>query len=164
MAEAENNITDYFLKLDTIEGESKDSNHSKEIDILGWSFGASQAATGGAGGGSGAGKAQFNALSISLKMCKASPKLMISCATGKHLKTGVLTARKAGGGPKDYYTITLTNLLITSYNTGGSSEFPIDRITLAAEQISVSYKPQSAAGALGGAVTFGYNIVKNAVA
>ena len=33
---------DYFLKIDGIEGESKDSKHAKEIDLLSWSWGASQ--------------------------------------------------------------------------------------------------------------------------
>ena len=33
---------DYFLKLDGIEGESADSNHKNEIQIMSWSWGASQ--------------------------------------------------------------------------------------------------------------------------
>ncbi|MGB7991069.1 MAG: type VI secretion system tube protein Hcp, partial [Candidatus Methylophosphatis roskildensis] len=30
---------DFFLKIDGIEGESADSKHKKEIDVLSWSWG-----------------------------------------------------------------------------------------------------------------------------
>ncbi|MBV8585847.1 MAG: type VI secretion system tube protein Hcp, partial [Verrucomicrobia bacterium] len=33
---------DYFLKIDGIEGESKDSKHQNEIEIGSFSFGATQ--------------------------------------------------------------------------------------------------------------------------
>lgn len=33
---------DYFLKLDGIEGESADSNHKNEIQLMSWSWGASR--------------------------------------------------------------------------------------------------------------------------
>ncbi|HEY7575111.1 MAG TPA: type VI secretion system tube protein Hcp, partial [Thermoanaerobaculia bacterium] len=31
--------TDYFLKIDGIEGESQDGKHKGEIDVLSWSWG-----------------------------------------------------------------------------------------------------------------------------
>ena len=33
---------DMFLKLDDVKGESKDSKHKEEMDVLAWSWGASQ--------------------------------------------------------------------------------------------------------------------------
>ncbi len=36
---------DIFLKLDGIDGEAKDRVHAKEIDVLVWSWGASQSCT-----------------------------------------------------------------------------------------------------------------------
>ena len=36
---------DVFLKLGDIKGESKDSKHAGEIDVLSWSFGVSQTGT-----------------------------------------------------------------------------------------------------------------------
>ena len=36
---------DYFLKIDGIEGESADSKHPKEIQVLSFSFGESQSGT-----------------------------------------------------------------------------------------------------------------------
>ena len=51
--------SDYFLKIDTIEGESNAQGHEKENQIMSWSFGASNPSTVGAGSGMGAGKVQF---------------------------------------------------------------------------------------------------------
>ena len=44
---------DMFLKLDGIKGESKDSKHSGEIEILAWSWGLSNSGSFGSGGGGG---------------------------------------------------------------------------------------------------------------
>ena len=46
---------DVFLKLGDVKGESKDSKHEGEIDVLSWSWGISQTGLGSMGGGSGAG-------------------------------------------------------------------------------------------------------------
>ena len=47
---------DQFLKLDGIDGEAVDHSHGGEIDVLAWSFGASQSGTTHMGPGGGAGK------------------------------------------------------------------------------------------------------------
>ena len=48
---------DSFLKLDGIKGESVDSKHKDELEILSFSFGANNTGGGRAGGGGGEGKA-----------------------------------------------------------------------------------------------------------
>ena len=45
---------DMFLKIDGIKGESQDKKHKDQIDLMSWSWGASNAgshSTGGGGGG-----------------------------------------------------------------------------------------------------------------
>ena len=42
-----------FLKLDGIEGESRDARHAKEIDVTSWSLGVTNAGSGHGGGGGG---------------------------------------------------------------------------------------------------------------
>ena len=46
---------DYFLRIDGIEGESADAKHKGEIDVLSWSWGASNTGTGRAREGAWAG-------------------------------------------------------------------------------------------------------------
>jgi type VI secretion system secreted protein Hcp len=104
---------DYFLKIDGIPGESGDDKHKAEIELESFSWGESQSGTAGHGGGAGAGKVVAQDLSIVKKVDKASPVLMIGCATGTHYKSAILTARKAGGGQLDYLKITLEDVLIS---------------------------------------------------
>ena len=51
-------MTDMFIKIGAIKGESKDAKHPDEIEVLSWAWGESQSVgagggTGGAGGGAG---------------------------------------------------------------------------------------------------------------
>lgn len=48
---------DMFLKLEGISGESKDSSHKGEIDILAWSWGMTNSGTAHVGGGAEIGRA-----------------------------------------------------------------------------------------------------------
>src|SRR5215831_19006456 len=68
---------DGFIKIDGIEGESNDSKHKNEIEILSYSWGVSQAITGTASStGTFTGqRADFSALSFHHQLDKASPKL-----------------------------------------------------------------------------------------
>ena len=56
--------SDIFAKIGDIKGESADSKHKGEIDILSFSWGVTNSGTIGGGGGGGAGKATFHDLSF----------------------------------------------------------------------------------------------------
>ena len=90
---------DFFLKIEGIPGESKDGKHTGEIDVLAFSWGLSQTGIGNTGGGSGAGKANFQDLSFTHHVDVASTALMYHCASGKHIPSATLVARKAGEKP-----------------------------------------------------------------
>jgi type VI secretion system secreted protein Hcp len=157
-------VVDYFLKIGDIEGESADSKHKGEIDIESWSWGASQHATSGSGGGGGAGKVHMQDLHFVMKMNKASPKLMLACATGKHYDKAVLTLRKAGGGQQEYAKITLGHVLVSSYQTGGSAQgdiVPLEQVSLNYDTIEMEYKDQKGDGTLGAATKAGWNQKEN---
>jgi type VI secretion system secreted protein Hcp len=95
---------DMFLKIDDVKGESKDSKHKDEVDVLSWSWGMSQSGTMHAGSGGGAGKVNVQDLSLTKYVDKGSPNLMMSCCSGKHYKEALLTVRKAGAAFKVEYT------------------------------------------------------------
>jgi type VI secretion system secreted protein Hcp len=152
---------DYYLKLDGVDGESKQKGFEGQIDLESWSWGASQSGTHGSGGGGGAGKASFQDMHFVMKINKASPKLMLACATGEHIKSGLLTARKAGGTQQEFLKIKLTDVLVSSYQTGGSGHgdiVPTDQISLNYSKIEVEYKEQKPDGTLGGAIKAGYDV------
>src|SRR5207244_4213120 len=73
---------DMFLKIDGVEGESPDSSHGGEIQVLSWSWGESNSASVSFGGGQGTGKVNMQDMSFSAPMSKATPTLMLACAKG----------------------------------------------------------------------------------
>lgn len=154
---------DYFLKLDGIEGESTDDKHAKEIDVESWSWGESQTGTAAKGGGGGAGKVSMQDFHFVMKVNKASPKLMLACATGEHIKSAVLTCRKAGGQQQEYMKVTMSDLIVSSYQTGGSQGdvIPVDQISMNFAKIEYEYKPQKADGTLDSPVKTGYDLKTN---
>ena len=93
---------DYFLKIDGVPGESADAKHKGEIQLESFSWGETGSGGAGAGGGGGAGKVQMQDLVVTMVVSKASPKLMLACATGKHHKDAVLTARRAGKAQQEF--------------------------------------------------------------
>jgi type VI secretion system secreted protein Hcp len=156
---------DYFLKLDTIDGESQDSKHKGEIDILSWSWSEAQTGTGGTGMGSGAGKVAMMDVQFTKYVDKASPKLMLACANGTHLPTGTLVIRKSGKDQQEYIKVKYEEVLVSSYSVSGAagdgSMVPTEAISLNFSKITFDYKPQKADGTLDAAITAGWNVKQN---
>ena len=155
---------DYFLKFDGIKGESADAKHKDEIDIESWSWGETQSRSGGSGGGAGAGKVAMQDFHFVMKLNKASPALMQACATGKHIKVATLTSRKAGKEQQEYLIIKMSDVLVSSYQTGGSEGgdvVPIEQVSINFSKIEVEYKPQKPDGSLGTGVFFKYDLKSN---
>jgi type VI secretion system secreted protein Hcp len=154
-------LVDYFLKLDGIPGESRDAKHKDEIQIESFSFGESQAGTMAFGGGGGAGKVKMQDFHFAMNVNKASPKLFLACATGTHIKSAVLTARKAGKDQQDYLKVTLKDVLVSSYQTNGdahANSLPTDQVSVNFAEIEIEYKEQKIDGGLGAATKVGYNL------
>src|SRR5580698_5239145 len=97
MAKQESSKVDYFLKLDNIPGESKDTKHQGEIDILSWSFGATRGQAGYDSNLSSSSAGSLKDITVSKDTDKASSQLFLYCANGSHIPTLVITCRKAGG-------------------------------------------------------------------
>ncbi len=142
---------DMFLNLGKgIPGESidGDAKHKGTIDILAWSWGLSNSGTTHIGSGSGAGKANFQDISVTKYIDKASCALMFACASGEHIPEAKLTVRKAGGTPVEYLVITLTNVLVSSYSTGGSGgeDRLTENVSLNFGKAAIEYKTQDNKG------------------
>ena len=87
---------DMFVKIGKLEGESKDSVHKGEIDVLAWSWGLSNSGSAQMGTGAGTGKVNVQDLSFTKWIDKSSTVLMMGCAKGTHYDEATLTVRKAG--------------------------------------------------------------------
>jgi type VI secretion system secreted protein Hcp len=149
---------DIFLKIEGVEGESMDSTHKNEIEVTSFNWGMSQSASMHVGSGGGAGKVSVNDLSIVHRIDKASPTLMQMCMTGKHIPSAVLTLRKAGENPLDFYIITMTDVMVTAVEPSPFNE----RFQLAFSKVKIEYQPQGKDGsASGGMIITEYDIKAN---
>jgi len=155
---------DYFLKVDGIDGESHDEKHKNEIDLESWSWSETQTGSHSGGGGGGAGKVSMGDFNFAMKINKASPKLMLACANGEHIKNAILTCRKAGKEQQEYLKITFSDLLVSSYQIGGSAHgdlLPVDQISFNFSKIEWEYKPQKPDGTLDAGIKSGYDLKLN---
>jgi type VI secretion system secreted protein Hcp len=155
---------DMFIKIGKLEGESRDKAHGKEIDVLAWSWGASNSGSAHVGGGMGAGKVNVQDLSFTKYIDKSSPDLMLACCSGEHFPEAKLIVRKAGKDPLEYLTITLKEVLVTSVSTGGSGgeDRLTENVTLNFAKVQLNYIEQTASGAPGAKPHMGWDIAANA--
>jgi type VI secretion system secreted protein Hcp len=96
-----------------------------------------------------------------MRMNTASISLMKACATGQNIKDATLSARKAGKDQAEYLVIKMQDVLISSYQTGGSEGgdlVPTDQVSFNFAKIDVTYKPQKPDGSLDAGIHFKYDL------
>ncbi len=150
-----------YLLIDGRPGPSTSKQNA--IDVLSFSFGATQTAVigvGSSGGEARAGRANLQDLTIMKVADKVTPLLFDDCVTGNYLKTvDLIYDKPMGDDQQDYYKIHLEDALITSFQNSGSAENPIESISFAYSKIKVSYNPEEG-GALKGFIDKGFDVLK----
>jgi len=156
-------MADIFAKIGDIKGESFDSKHQNEVEVLSWSWGVSKAGSISHGGGGGEGKASFNDFNFTHHIDKASPVLMKACATGTHIKEATITVRKAGKGQQEFLIIKMEDVIITGVQPSGSgdSAATAENVAMQFAKVALEYKPQKADGSLDAGIHFKYDIKAN---
>lgn len=155
---------DMFIKIGDIAGEAKDAVHGDEIDVLSWDWEMSQSGTMHVGGGGGGGKVSIENVSFTKYCDKATPSLMMACSCGKQFASAILTIRKAGENPLEYFVITMEDVIIASISNGGSdwNDRHAEFVTLNFARVAVDYQPQAQDGSAdGGVVRYGWDIAAN---
>ena len=142
---------DFFLKLTEIPGESTDAKHKDELIIESFSWGLFNPPED---------RASVQDFNFTHMIDKSSPVLMLSCATGKHIDEAVLTARKAGEKPLEFLIIKLEEVLVTSFQPGGSASdiMPSESFSLSFGQITFEYTQQRPDGSKGETVSRGFAV------
>jgi type VI secretion system secreted protein Hcp len=154
---------DYFLKLDGIQGEAGDFKHKGEIEIESFSFAEIQPTSQAQGGGGGVGKVRMGNFNFVIAANKASPRLMVACATGQHIKEATLTCRKSGTEQQEFMKFSLKDVLVSAYqvNGGAGAVVPVEQFSLDFGKIEYEYREQKADGSLGGSIKGGYDLKAN---
>ncbi len=143
-------------KSGVIKGESQDSVHGNEIDVISWSWGMQNKPA--LGGGGTTHKAIVHELKIVKRVDSASTPLMSALRTNEMITKAVLTVRKAGKSPLEYFKITIEQGRVTSLTIeGGDREGKpdvLENVSLTFNKITVEYVPQLKDGQPGGAMTY----------
>lgn len=151
-----NSTDSNFLNITDIAGESVDSLHQGEIDIISWSFGVSISNSSSEGVGTAI--PNFNDFTIIKKFDKSSPKLFLAELSGQVIPKMVLTVRKSNES-YEFLNITFENVLVTKYETYGTEN--IDQWSFNYEKIQIAYHEQKPDGSPGGTITAGWDLGAN---
>jgi type VI secretion system secreted protein Hcp len=151
-----------YVKIEGITGESKDSKHKGWVDVLDFSYRVSQSTSVFTGGGGGVGKADFAPLAFTHFYDRASPVLFGFCAAGKHIPKVLISACKAGGKQEEFLRITLSDVVLTHVEPGGTSgSMPAESVGMAYSKIEAEAREQNADGSMGAAVAAGWDVKEN---
>jgi type VI secretion system secreted protein Hcp len=128
---------DMFLKIDGIDGDSSSHKHKGEIELLSFSWGLTNK-TSPTGGGGGAGKPVVQDFTIVKEMSNSSPHLMERCCSGQHIPSVSLTLASKET-KQEYLKIKLEDVLISSYQTGGSGggAVPMDQVSFSFRSVDI---------------------------
>jgi type VI secretion system secreted protein Hcp len=133
-----------YIKFDGIDGESRDKDHKGWSDILSFGLNITRQTE--------AGKVfpKVELTSVRKRIDKATPLLMVQCASDTGMATASLEYSKdvmGNGEQQVYYKVEMTDLVISSYQLGGSSEavgtdlIPIEAVSVDFKEIKMTYIP-----------------------
>jgi type VI secretion system Hcp family effector len=129
-----------YLKIAGVDGESTDSGHKNEIELLSWSWVVPPPPAGDA--------PAVSEIVVTKLVDSASPVLFQFATQGKHIPNVVLDFELSSGKKHEpYLRYELENVQITSYQLGGSAEdLPLESVSFSFGEIKVVYQQQKAKG------------------
>lgn len=149
---------DMFLKVGDIRGESTDARHRDEINVLSWSWSESNGTT--RIGPVTLPKACIQDMQITKFIDRATPQLITNGVTGQLEREATLSMAKIGDQKTaDFLVITMRNVAVTSYSTGGNSgqDRLTETFTLHFDSLQGRYYPQNPDGSFGTPVVWDVN-------
>ena len=156
--------TNVFAKFDGVDGESKDSNHDKWIDVLSVDWGAHKPGGGTTGQSRRRGAAVVEDMTLTIEYEKAAPKLQEKMLMGQVIpKLEVEHTSTYGGARETYLKYELKNVMITSYQTSaaGNDEAPPTVVVASNfEEVKVTYTEFDDTGSKKGNVETTYKVEK----
>lgn len=155
--------SDYYLKIEGIDGESMDKDHKGWIDILSFNHSIHQPKEAVTGSTRRRGAVIIEDLICGKELDKSSPKIQEAVSKGKVFPNVEIQLTRAGSrNKKSYYTYELKNVLITSYSISGQSDssLPMEEFAFSFEEIKVIYTTYDTNGRKTSNVEYQWNVEK----
>jgi type VI secretion system secreted protein Hcp len=153
--------TNIFLKIDGVDGESVAKGHTKEIEVISWSWSGGNPASFDMGTGGSLGRVKLDQLRIVKPVDRSSPILWSFLCRHFYPEKAVLTCLKASGeNPLDYLTITLRPCIVTGITVEekGENRPPEETIHLAFAKVCMTYQQQDNKGKKQPATDFEWSV------
>jgi type VI secretion system secreted protein Hcp len=144
---------DTYIKFADFKGDTAIKGHEGEVTVLSWSWATTQSRT---AAGGGAGKVQLTDLIFTKQIDSASPRLIESLTTGKHIREVILFVAAPGGSNSAFLRIRLTDVFVSSVKASGalgSNSLPTEEVALNFAGIEYTVTPQDRSGRPGAPVT-----------
>ncbi|HMZ78291.1 MAG TPA: type VI secretion system tube protein Hcp [Acidobacteriota bacterium] len=165
---------DAFLKMEGIQGESRDEKHKEWTEMLHFNVSHNQraAVSSSSHGSKSAERADFSEFSFTKALDKSTPHLAFACASGQHFSKATIEICRAGGTSKQtFMRYTLQDVMVTNYSVngvggGGDGEsIPTENIQLSYGKIEWVYIPtDQTTGQAKGSISKGWDLTQNKAA
>lgn len=146
---------DLFLKIDGVLGESISDRHVNEIDVVSFAWGV---------GPNDARKPVTcpTELTINKLIDAASTPLALAALTKQRFAEARLLVRKPGDSGRDFLIVTMRNVGVARYQTGGekAADTIMESVELTFTEVTVSYIPTTGPGRDGTPISFTYQATK----
>ena len=152
-----------YIKFEGVEGEAQDKEHKGWSDLLNFSQGLTQPGGGATGPTRRRGDVIVEDIQCVKELDKSSPKIAEAVCKGRVFpKVEIhMTASYTDAGRQTYYAYELKNVLVTSYNIGGSGQsedVPTENFSLNSEELKVTYTECDNAGKKKGNVEYQWKV------
>lgn len=172
---------DAHINIDGIPGEGSDAVYKGWIEVLSFSWGASNptSATASSAGGGTTERVTINDLTITKHIDKATPKIHEALSKGTHIPTVTLSLNRAGVSKVQYYEVKMEQVIIsqavqqavsmgsrgaTDVKTKTPDNLPVEQVQFNFGKIKWTYTQQKRAdGSGGGNVTGGWDLTANQI-
>jgi type VI secretion system secreted protein Hcp len=161
-------MSDIYMQIDGLKGESTDSEHKDWIELLSFNHSISQPASASAStaGGGTTGRSQHSDYSITKYVDLASPKLYEFASSGKHIKNVTIEMLRASGDKRvKYMLVVMEQVVISHVAPAGGGDFPSESVSFNYGTIKWTYTQQKRTdGTGGGNQAAGWDLTANKVA
>jgi type VI secretion system secreted protein Hcp len=143
---------DCYLWIDSLKGEAQAAGMKDYMELLSFSFGASNGSSfSSASGGGSKSKGELSYFSVMKNSEQASATLLQHCLTGEHFKKAKVVLRKATGkgGQAPFIEYEFDSVIVSSIQWSGSKggdDVPTESLALAFDKVTVTYYNQAADG------------------
>lgn len=145
---------DAYLKLDGVDGESQRDGHEGEIELISFSFGASNPSSIGIGSGGGTGAVSLTSFNVMKKTDASSVGMFRASCQGMHFPNATVQLYKSGGKePLLYLQFNFEEVYVDAISWSGAEggdNVPVESVSFSFGRVEITYTQQNPDGTAGG--------------